>query len=618
MPEAPAGLPNYLGLAAVDWFVVGVYITGITVIGLWASRRVSSTGDYFMGGRSFGKLFMVAQAFGSGTRTSQVVAVSGTAASVGLAGIWVQWMYLFSTPFFWLLAPVYRRLRYITIGDFFEQRYGTAMGAVYATIGLLYFAATTGVMLKAAGLTIEAMTGGSVTTAWAVVGMMAFFLAYSLVGGLVAAVTTQAVQGLFILMLSFVLIPFALEAVGGWAGAQAALAAVNEARLADGSVSTNPTDWFGLFAGSEITVFYVVMAVLNALVGVTVQPHHMSINGSGKDEIACRTGWTYGNFLKRFATLGWALSGVLIAASFPEALVEGSRSSREAAFGLAGRALLPSGLTGLLLAAIVAAVVASASTFMTGGSALFTRNFYRRFLRPDASEAHYLAVGRLSSVAIVALGVATALLLPSVLDGLEWIWRFMAFLGISFWGALFWRRANRAGAWASVLAMFACAIGTSEVVLGEAAWTFPAQIALYLPVGIAALVAGSLLTRSEDEARLNTFYSLLRTPVGMEDRLREAGIETIHEVEAPERASVGDTSESALNPSVADPTPDRVPLLSPDAARASGQALLLADLPRLGRFDAAHYRTDLRGFGLAWAIVAGFLILATVLSVWLS
>jgi Na+/proline symporter len=431
-------------------------------------------------------------------------------------------------------------------------------------------------------------------------------------------VTTQAVQGLFILLLSFVLIPFALDAVGGWSGAQAALAALNQARLADGNAATNPADWFGLFAGSEITLFYVVMAVLNALVGVTVQPHHMSINGSGKDEIACRTGWTYGNFLKRFATLGWALSGVLIAASFPDALVEGGRSSREAAFGLAGRALLPAGLTGLLLAAIVAAVVASASTFMTGGSALFTRNFYRRFLRPDASEAHYLTVGRLSSVAVVALGVATALLLPSVLDGLEWIWRFMAFLGVSFWGALFWRRANRTGAWASVVAMFACALATSPVVLGDAAWSFPAQIALYLPVGVAALVAGSLLTRPEDDGLLNTFYSLLRTPVGMERRLREARIETIHEVDAPAAAQAGGTRESALEPSIGDPAPDRVPLLSPEPARETGQALLLADLPRIGRFDAAHYRTDLRGFALAWAIVAGFLVLASVLSAVLS
>ncbi|MEL6611485.1 MAG: hypothetical protein AAFQ53_05290, partial [Bacteroidota bacterium] len=406
----------------------------------------------------------------------------------------------------------------------------------------------------------------------------------------------------------FMLIPFSLSAAGGLSEAQAALPA--------------SVDWFGLFANTEITGFYVVMGVINALVGVTVQPHHMAINGAGKDEVSCRTGWTYGNFLKRFATLGWAFSGIFITAAFLATdgtdLVTADRGEREMAFGLAARAFLPAGLVGLLLAAVVAAVVASASGFMTGGSALFTRNFYRRYLRPAESERHYLNVGRVASVFVVATGVATALLLPSVLDGLEWVWRIMAFLGIAFWLAIFWRRANRYGAWASLVAASACAAVTTAL-----GWSFPAQIALYLPVGIACMVGASLVTPPEDEAALNTFYSLLRTPVGEEAQLREAGIETIHERQdhevEREAVTASTDGESATVPTLDDPTPEHVPLLSDDVAARRGESLLLVNLLSLGdRFSVARYRADLGGFLVAWGLVAGFLVLALALTAWLG
>lgn len=583
-----------LGLTALDWTVVAAYVGGVTWLGLRMSRGVETTGDYFMGGRRFGKALMIAQAFGTGTRTSQVVAVSGGAAQQGFAAIWFQWMYLFSTPVYWLLAPVYRRLRYITIGDFFEKRYGTGLGAAYAAVGLLYFAITTGVMLRGAGLTIAGVTGGAVTVEAAVFAMVAFFVAYSLFGGLVAAVTTQAVQGLFILALSFLLIPFALADVGGFDGAQAAL--------------PEGVAWFSLVAAEEITLFYIVMAVVNALVGATVQPHHMAINGAGKDEVACRTGWTYGNFLKRFATVGWALTGVLIAAALPAFAGDASRETRETAFGLAARELLPVGLVGLLVAAVAAAVVAGASSFMVNGSALFTRNVWRRFARPDASEAHYLAVGRWASVAVVAIGVVAALALPSVIDGLELLWKLMAFLGIPFWAALVWRRSNRTGAWASLAATGLCLVFTGGVV-GEA-WSFPAQVALYLPVGVVTLVAVSLATRPEPENLLNEFHSLLNTPVGEEGRLAAAGIEVVHESGGSGNAEGGPPgTESAMAVTV----PARsgpVPLLDDAPAAARGESLLLTNLPRLAPFSAARYRVDLGGFAVAWAIVA--LLLAGV------
>lgn len=570
----------FLGIDLLDWFVLGIYIAVITAIGLYSNKAVKSTSDYFMGGRRFGKLLMIAQAFGAGTRADQAVAVIGASSQIGLAGIWYQWLYLFSTPFYWLIAPIYRRLRYITIGDFFEQRYGMGMGAAYAFVGLFWFAANIGVVLKGTGVTIEAVTGGAISTEMAVFGMVAFFVLYGLLGGLVAAASTQLIQGFFIILLSFLLIPFALSEAGG-------LASVHE---------TIPDAWFSLVATEEVTLFFIIMAILNGLVGVVVQPHHMSINGSGKTEISCRTGWTYGNFIKRFVTLGWVFSGIFIAAAFPS-LREADSSLREQAFGFAIVELLPSGFVGLMIAAIVAAVVAACNNFMVNGSALFTRNCYKRFLNKDADQKHYLRVARISSFFVVAIGVGIALYIPSVVEGLFLIWKIMAFLGIAFWMAIFWKKANRYGAWSSMIITAILAFTTDYY-----GWSFPEQVALYLPIGFATMITVSFFTRSEDEQKLNAFYSLLNTPVGHEGRLETAGISVSDNDEQEERIP------EVVNEKA-------VPLLDNKLALEKGEGLLLVDLLRLGKtFSIKAYNVDLKGFGISWVIVTGYLVLAFVLS----
>lgn len=573
---------QFLGIHLLDWIVLGIYIAVITAIGLYSAKAVKSTGDYFMGGRKFGKLLMIAQAFGAGTRADQAVAVIGASSQIGLPGIWYQWLYLFSTPFYWLIAPIYRRLRYITIGDFFEQRYGTGMGAAYAFVGLLWFSANIGVVLKGTGVTIEAVSGGTISTEMAVFGMVAFFVLYGLVGGLVAAASTQLLQGFFIVLLSFMLIPFALNQAGG-------LDAVHQAL---------PDEWFSLVANEEVTLFFIIMAILNGLVGVVVQPHHMSINGSGKTEISCRTGWTYGNFLKRFVTLGWVFSGIFIAVVFPQ-LVTADGAAREQAFGLAILELLPVGFIGLMIAAIVAAVVAACNNFMVNGSALFTRNFYKRFLNKGADQKHYLKVARVSSVFVVAIGVGIALYIPSVVEGLFLIWKIMAFLGIAFWMGIVWRRSNRYGAWSSMIITAILAFVTDYY-----GWSFAEQVALYLPIGFATMITVSFFTKPEEENKLNAFYSLLNTPVGDEDRLEKAGI------------SVSDEDEDEDTDKV--PVIDQnrnIPLLDNTNALNNGEGLLLVDLLSLkDKFSGKNYQVDLKGFGISWVIVIGYLVLAYTIS----
>jgi Na+/proline symporter len=555
------------GLNILDLIVIAIYFVGIISLGVWTKKAIKSTGDYFMGNRKFGKIMMVTNALGAGTRTDQAVAVSGACYQIGLAGIWYQWLYIFNTPFYWIFAPIYRRLRYITTGDFFEERYGKKLGAAYATMGLLYFTLNAGLMLKGTGTAIEAVT--KIPTDIVVFILLAVFLSYSVLGGFVSAMVINVIQGMFIIILSFLLIPFALNAAGGISEIKANL----------------PDYMFSFVAPSEVTLFFIIAVVINSLVGIVVEPHHMSIGGAGKTEINCRTGWTYGNFVKRLATLGWAFIGVFAAALFPGL----GSDNRELAFGTAVANLLPAGLIGLMIAAMSAAVMASCHNFMVGGSALFTRNFYQKYLRKEQEESHYLTVARFSSIFIVLGGVGFALLLPNVIAGLKIIWQITAFFGIAFWMAIIWRKSNRYAVWASLIVTILSSLYVGDYFdfgLGLGiAW----QITIYLPLGFLTFIIIGLLTKSEPKENLDKFYTLLHTPVGEEHKLKEAGIEMI--LDGVHVAKLVDKEK-----------------VNEESLEERGHGLLIVDLLSLKKkFSLKRYKIDIYGF--AAAVVLVFIII---------
>lgn len=501
-----------LGLATLDWIVLFGYFVGVTGIGIWAYKKIKNTGDFFMGGRSFGKVLMIFHAFGVGTHTDQPVTVAAASSEIGLAGIWYQWLYLFATPFYWLLAPIYRRLRYVTLGDFSEERYGRSLGLIYAVVGLIYFMFNTGLILKGTGMTIEAITYGNISTNVIILIMTALFVVYGIAGGLVAAVITDFVQGLFIFVLSFLLIPFAINVAGG--------ISVYHREL--------PEHMFSLVAPTEVTAFFIFMVVINGLVAVVVNPHHMAVCGSGKTEIANRVGWTYGNFMKRIVTLGWAFTGVFAAYLFASEL---THENRELAFGLMIKHLLPSGLLGLMIASMMAAVMSTCDAFMVDGAALFTKNFYRKYAK-RTSEKRELLIARISSVIIVIGGVSFAIYIPSIVEGLTLLWKLCAFLGIAFWMGIIWKRANRYGAWASIVVTSAIAFYTGDTFSWCLNFPLEYRIAFYLPAGFISLIIVSYLTKPESESQLKKFFTLLHTPVGEEYKLKEQGIEMMLEGEA--------------------------------------------------------------------------------------
>jgi len=190
----------------------------------------------------------------------------------------------------------------------------------------------------------------------------------------------------------------------------------------------------------------------------------------------------------------------------------GPLADPENAFGFACRRLLVPGALGLLVASILAASMSACSAYMVDVGALFTEGFYRPHVRSSASDRHYLWAGRISGAAITLLGVLYAMfLIESVLYTFLLTETLSTFVGISLLGGIVWRRANRWGALASLVA----ALATNFLLYYAAGerldrWD-PNVFLAALAAGIAALVLVSLATAPEPAARLASLFERLET-----------------------------------------------------------------------------------------------------------
>jgi SSS family transporter len=546
-----------MNIATLDWIVIAGYFVIITAIGLIVGYRVRQTGEYFLGGRRFGPWLMMAQSFGVGTHAEMPVALAGAVYSNGASAIWFQWKNLFITPFYWLMAPVFRRIRRTTMGEFTEDRYGSWMAAIYIVFALCFFIINTGSMLKGAGKVISQATGGGVGVNEIVVAMTAMFMLYSFVGGLIAAAWTDLFQGFLIIALSFMLIPLGFRVVGGLDGMQASLEPFR----------------FSLATPSGIGPWVIAMLTINGLVGIMAQPHQLAAVGTGKDERTCRVGMLYGNMIKRVCTVGWALVGLIVAAMVAQGHGDAAAlGDPENAFGFACRELLFPGALGLMIAAILAANMSTCSAFLVDSGALFTEGLYRRRIVPDRKDRHYLWVGRASGFVITMLGVLYAMfLIQSVLYTFLLTETLATFVGIGVLGGIVWRRANRWGALASLLASLATNF-VLYYVTGQRLDHWDANVFLAsLAIGTIALVVASLLTTAEPQSGIDDLFERLQT-----------------------------SSDSPASPATAESRP-----------------LLLVNLLQLRRAAGAQgwsaYREDLGGFAAGWIMVFAVVIATAIM-----
>lgn len=482
------------GIHILDSVVVVVYLLGITVLGVWMGRRLKGASDFFMP-RRFGKGMMMMHAFGTGTASDQAVVVSSGTFRNGLSGIWFQWLWLFNTPFYWLIAPIFRRLRAVTTADVYRLRFGPSVSVLFAIVGIVGLSVKIGLMLKGAGALVESGTNGAISAELSMPIIALLFVVYGMAGGLSAAIVTDYIQGILTIVFSVILLPSVLGAVGG-------LGQIRE--------TIRDPQMLSLVAPDSIDAFFIASFALLSLIGIVAQPFIMGVCAAGRTEFDGRFGFVVGNLIKRVCTAAWAVTGIAALAYYMQSGVAIESIDPDEVYGAMAQAFLPAlmpGLLGLFIAALLAGVMSSCDSFMISASGLFTENLYKPFA-PGKADRHYLWVGRCVALLIVLGGVLTAYLMPNVVSGLKVWLKIAPMLGIAFWMGLFWRRFNAAGAWASTLTGFA-----GWWLLAGSGFSEPMQIVLYLAGAIVAGIVASLATRRSDREKLERFHALIRTPV---------------------------------------------------------------------------------------------------------
>ena len=488
------------GLSLIDLLVIIGYFVIVLSIGFWSMRRIKNQEDYFLAGRRFGKLVQTFAAFGQATSSSTAINATTTTMANGASGIWGSLSYIFGTPLFWLISPWYRRLRLMTMAEFFEDRYGSKrMSATYALICILGLMMLLGPGFSAMAKTIMALTPKaeneltaeelkeynrgmlrsqlqsrdystlspserqslhqlqvekprqffSHSNKMGLIAIVALItLIYGVAGGLEAAYLSDVLQGIFIIILSVILLPFAYSRINHIYGGDSLMDAF---RTMHQQLPESTFQIFGTPASIDFTWYYIFSIMVMMSITVSVQPNQLSAIASAKDEYAGRFGFTMGLYLKRICTLLWCMLALAAILLYGNKVDDPDKVWGFATLDLLGPVKL--GLVGLMIACLAAALMSTASCLMITASSLVTRNVYK-VLVPDRNESHYIFVGRIAGAMVVIGAAWLAIQFESVFELLKLSWEIFAVFAAAFWLGMIWRRANRIAAWTSIILTF--------------------------------------------------------------------------------------------------------------------------------------------------------------------
>src|SRR6516165_6107202 len=433
---------SHRALATPDIVIIGFYFALVFAIGMYFARRERTSEDYFLAGRNVGWFFIGASLFVSNISTEHFIGLSGTGASSGLAVGHFEWLAcLILLILGWVFVPFYLRSNVFTMPEFLERRYNRQSAVYLAGISIIaYISTKISVQLYAASVVLERIAGWSLVKT-AIVLVIATGI-YTVAGGLAAVIYTDTVQTLISITGAVALTVIGLHRVGG---IEHLRTMVPESFFHMIKPASDPSfPWTGIFFGAPILgIWYwctdqvIVQRVLSA-----------------RDEGHAKAGTIFAGFLKILPVFMLVLPGIIARALFPEQVI----SKPDSAYPSLVLNLLPTGLVGLVMAALLAAVMGAMSSVFNSASTLVTLDFYKK-IRPEASESQLVNFGRIATGAMVLLGLLWVpfihLLSAQLYIYLQSVQAYISPpIAVCFIFGILWTRANGQGAISSLLTGF--------------------------------------------------------------------------------------------------------------------------------------------------------------------
>lgn len=485
-------------LQPLDFAVIIIYVVALLGIGAWASlRSKGAQEDLFLGGRTLPWYSVGLSIFGTNIGPSFLLASCSIAYTSGVVGAnfeWLAWWFLMLLGM--LFIPHYMRTRVETMPQFMLRRFGQR---VYGFLS--WYALFTTVLLWLGGTLYAGGVLFSQMMAWplwlSVISLAAVSLLLTAVGGLVAVVVTDSFQSILMIVGSATLTIIAFLQVGSL----------------DAVIDATPADYWQLFRGTDDDVYpwhavvlgYPVLAIWFWCTDQTIVQRALG----ARDLKQAQMGVAFAGFLKIIPPLIFMLPGILCYVLHPDL------ADPDAAFMTMVTNYLPVGMTGLIVAVLIAALISTVDSGLNSFSTVFTLDIYVKRYRPDANAAQIKWVGRMAMAGVAVLAVLIALSMEGVgknmFELLQGIISFIAPpMGAVFLIGVLWRRATSTAAYATL-------VGGSTVSLtvglmhfkqwpGEDFWPNHLLLAFYLFAGISSfMVILSLFTKnSPDEEQMPT------------------------------------------------------------------------------------------------------------------
>src|SRR5215469_16554251 len=379
---------GHRALATPDIVIIGFYFALVFAIGMYFARRERTSEDYFLAGRNVGWFFIGASLFVSNISTEHFIGLSGTGASSGLAVGHFEWLAcLILLILGWVFVPFYLRTNVFTMPEFLERRFNRQCAVYLAAISIIaYIFTKISVQVYASSVVLERVAGWSLTTT-AIVLVVATGI-YTIAGGLAAVIYTDTVQTLILIVGAVALTVIGLHRVGGLEHLRTMVPPGYFHMMKPASDPNFP--WTGIFFGAPILgIWYwctdqvIVQRVLSA-----------------RDEGHAKAGTVFAGFLKILPVFMLVLPGIIAYALFRDQVM----NKPDAAYPILVLNLLPTGLVGLVVAALLAAVMGAMSSVFNSASTLVTLDFYKK-IRPEASENQLVNFGRIATGVMVLLGL---------------------------------------------------------------------------------------------------------------------------------------------------------------------------------------------------------------------
>jgi SSS family solute:Na+ symporter len=514
-------------LTTLDWLIIGGYFALSLGIGLYYYRRAGvDTTEFFVAGRALpwwlAGTSMVATTFAADTP----LAVTELVARNGVAGNWLWWSMLPSgmlTVFFF--ARLWRRAEVLTDVEFVELRYSGKPAAVLRAFRALYLGLAINLIVMGwVNLGMAKVLSGTLgLQKWqALAFCLTVTLAYSSISGIWGVVVTDAVQFAIAMLGSIVLAVVAVRAVGGLDALKSGLDTVTPHGASEpfgaGALAIWPDG-----TAAWMLPFVTLVTYLGVNWWASWYP---GAEPGGGGYIAQRIFSARNEKHGVLATLWfnvahyalrpwpWIVVALCSLVLYKGGAVNPATGEIDAAFGYVQvmNDYLPPGFRGLLLASFAAAYMSTISTQLNWGSSYLVNDFYRRFLRPGASEHHYVAASRVATVITVLLSVVVTYFMNRITSGWELVLTLGAGTGLVYILRWYWWRIN---AWSEIAAMSAALIvslglrwsGTFDA---ASPIGFAQTILTTVAITTAVWLIATFATRPESDAMLIAFYRRVR------------------------------------------------------------------------------------------------------------